>query len=146
MVMKSFRGRLADDSKDTIPLSTNNGSIGYRVTKFIAMGTDANSNTESVMKLYSIPQSTVTTDIDFSDNTLLGAIVFNSSADNAYNPEQTVIFDNIIFNQDIVVTLKGHQVAQTLNYYIELEQMKLDINENTVATLKDIKNIEATYL
>ena len=29
-----------------------------------------------------------------------------------------------------------------VNYYIELEQMKLDLSENTVATLKDIRNIE----
>jgi len=28
-----------------------------------------------------------------------------------------------------------------MNYYIELEQVKLDLNENTVATLKDIRNI-----
>ena len=27
------------------------------------------------------------------------------------------------------------------NYYIELEQVKLDLGQNTVATLKDIRNI-----
>ena len=27
-----------------------------------------------------------------------------------------------------------------VNYYIELEQIKLDIGESTVATLKDIRN------
>ena len=30
----------------------------------------------------------------------------------------------------------------TINYYIELEQVKLALDENTVATLKDIRNIE----
>ena len=29
------------------------------------------------------------------------------------------------------------------NYYIELEQVKLDTNANTVATLKDIRNVTA---
>jgi len=28
------------------------------------------------------------------------------------------------------------------NYYLELEQFKLDLNENTVATLKNIRNIK----
>ena len=49
----------------------------------------------------------------------------------------------MIFNQDIYVTHKDVAVGQTVNYYIELEQIKLDLNENTVATLKDIRNIEA---
>jgi hypothetical protein len=44
------------------------------------------------------------------------------------------------FNQDIFITL-GSQSGASCNYYIELEQVKLDLNENTVATLKDIRNI-----
>jgi len=31
----------------------------------------------------------------------------------------------------------------SINYYIELEQIKLDMNANTVATLKDIRNVTA---
>ena len=44
----------------------------------------------------------------------------------------------MIFNQDIYVTNYG---SGAMNYYIELEQIKLDLNENTVATLKDIRNL-----
>jgi len=29
-----------------------------------------------------------------------------------------------------------------MNYYLELEQIKLDLSESTVATLKDIRNKE----
>ena len=36
-----------------------------------------------------------------------------------------------------------HPDSRPVNYYVELEQMKLDLNENTVATLKDIRNIES---
>ena len=32
---------------------------------------------------------------------------------------------------------------QKMNYYIELEQVSLDLTENTVATLKDIRNIKS---
>ena len=46
------------------------------------------------------------------------------------------------FNQDIFVTCDtGSTSGESCNYYIELEQIKLDLNENTVATLKDIRNI-----
>ena len=51
-----------------------------------------------------------------------------------------VTFDNEIFNQDIYVTNKGQDNPSPVNYYIELEVVKLDLNENTVATLKDIRN------
>ena len=30
-------------------------------------------------------------------------------------------------------------IGKTMNYYIELEQVKLDLNEATVATLKDMR-------
>ena len=55
-----------------------------------------------------------------------------------------VVFDNEIFNQDIYITHTDAHATGECNYYIELEQIKLDLNENTVATLKDIRNIEAS--
>ena len=58
---------------------------------------------------------------------------------------EVVIFDNEIFNQDIYITHTDNKNAESINYYIELEQIKLDLNQNTVATLKDIRNIEASY-
>ena len=55
----------------------------------------------------------------------------------------TVVFDNMTFNQDIDITMVDVNGTQAGNYYIELEQIKLDLNENTVATLKDIRNIKS---
>jgi len=142
-MIKTFRGKLADGGQDTILLHTNTGSIGYRIKKFQVMPTTDN-DIESTMKIYKIKQSSITSDIDFSDNTLLGAAFYTQEGSaQGYPEDMTVIFDNEIFNQDIYVTLKGHNYTAPLNYYIELEQMKLDINENTVATLKDIRNITA---
>ena len=46
------------------------------------------------------------------------------------------------FNQDVYVTFKKTAGTSPTNYYIELEQVKLALDENTVATLKDIRNIE----
>jgi hypothetical protein len=140
MPIKTFRGSIADDGIETIPLRTNTGATGYRITKFQVMGPDGNTNIEHVIKIYKIPQTAATTTIDFSDNTLLSAAVFNDVTDPHYLAGSIVIFDREIFNQDIFVTSKGHDNTGIMNYYIELEQVKLDLNESTVATLKDIRN------
>tara|TARA_R100000654_G_scaffold34485_1_gene59881 strand:- start:11 stop:457 length:447 start_codon:yes stop_codon:yes gene_type:complete len=146
MPIKSFRGKLANSTEDTIHLHTNDGSTGYRMTKFQVIPTDPfTGNSEYVCKVYTISQSSYTSSIDFSDNTLLAAAAVNDTAGWGGNlPDDNVIFDNITFNQDIYISLKNASGTNGLNYHIELEQVKLDLNENTVATLKDIRNIEAS--
>ena len=143
-MIKTFRGLIADGAQDSIALHTNDGSMGYRIVKFQIISNDPNSvAAESVMKIYKVSQSTVTDTFDFSDNTLLAGAYFSNSDNPAYTADMQVIFDNEIFNQDIYVTNTGVSSAQTMNFYIELEQMKLDLNEQTVATLKDIRNVGA---
>jgi len=144
MTIKTFRGLIADGAQDTVVLHTNDGSVGYRIVKFKLMGNSPgapSTDMESVTKIYKTPQSTVTADIDFSNQILLAAGIYtqNSSAFN-YPSSLFTIFDGEVFNQDIYIT---HQDLQNhpINYYIELEQIKLDLNENTVATLKDIRNL-----
>ena len=39
MPIKTFRGKMANDTMDTISLHTNNGAIGYRIKKFQVMQT-----------------------------------------------------------------------------------------------------------
>ena len=141
MTIKSFRGMMTDASIDTISLHTNTGSTGYRIVKLQVMST-TDVDVESTLKVYSIPQTTATSDTDFSDNTLLAAAHYSQHySGGSYPEDQVIIFDNTVFNQDIYITLKGHSYTANLNYYIELEQVPLDLNENTVATLKDIRNI-----
>ena len=141
--IKSYKGLMADDTQETIPLHTNDGSTGYRIVKFQAMAADTAKLQQSVLKIYKVEQTTIDDDIDFSDNRLLGAIYFTKNDDTKYPIVQSTIFDNEVFNQDIYITHKDASNGETLNYYIELEQMKLDLNENTVATLKDIRNVGA---
>ena len=142
MPIKSFRGKISNDTIETIHLSTNDGSVGYRIVKFQLMGINENTAYENTLKIYKIPQTSATEDIDFSDNTLLAAALYGDSSDSKTFSMQTIIFDNEIFNQDIFITYIGLGSFQNdINYHIELEQIKLDLNENTVATLKDIRNI-----
>tara|TARA_Y100000593_G_scaffold11847_1_gene21536 strand:+ start:1440 stop:1889 length:450 start_codon:yes stop_codon:yes gene_type:complete len=146
MPIKTFRGQLGDGDQQVINLHTNNGSTGYRITKFQLMCVQPGStNQENVVKIYKISQTTVPTSgatIDFSDNTLLAAGIFSASANQKTDPEDlAIIFDSEVFNQDIYITNTDNENAVSINYYIELEQVKLDMNENTVATLKDIRNV-----
>jgi hypothetical protein len=142
-MIKTFRGLLEDGGQDTILLHTNNGSIGYRIVKFETIGkTPGASNQESVTKIYKVEQATVDGVINFSDNRLLAAAVTTTSVDQEDFPlNNAIIFDNELFNQDIYITHFDVKTGESANYYIELEQVNLDLNENTVATLKDIRNI-----
>ena len=142
--IKSFRGLIDHNTIETISLHTNTGSTGYRIKKFEAMPKDpSGSSGTNILKIYSIPQTTTSSTIDFDDNTLIAAAVISHNASAfQYPPETVIVFDNITFNQDIYVTQTDADGNQTAcNYHIELEQVKLDLNENTVATLKDIRNI-----
>jgi hypothetical protein len=144
MPIKSFRGKIASGGIDTVALHTNDGSVGYRIKSLRVIGSDPiNNEDEGVIKIYTIPQTTATSTIDFSDNTLLAVGVWTSRATSrSYPLNENVYFDNMIFNQDIHITALESVTGNALNYYIELEMIKLNLDENTVATLKDIRNIK----
>ena len=142
--IKSFRGKIASGTQDTIVLHTNNGSTGYRIVKFslfpVAPGDGSAADIESIVKIFSVKQSTIDGNVDFSDNTLLAAGYLIDSNSVANTTELITVFDNMTFNQDIHVTALERLGSIAVNYYIELEQFKLDLNDNTMATLKDIRN------
>jgi len=145
-MIKTYRGLMAHGANDTIVLHTNKGETGYRITKLnIIPNEPFTADQWNVIKIYKTSH-TVDGVIDFSDQTLLACAIIASDA----NPgggyygmyQEQVIFDSEIFNQDIYIThedKKGNN--KPINYYIELEQFKLDLNESTVATLKDIRNV-----
>jgi len=146
MTIKSFRGLITEGTQDTISLHTNTGKTGYRITKFQLMPNAPGAQTNNgIVKIFSIPQTGIATTggtIDFTDNTLLAAGYYEDNASTAYVAESTIIFDNVKFNQDIYITYTDNASASiAINYYLELEVVSLSLDENTVATLKDIRNI-----
>ena len=145
MPIKSFRGKLADGSIETVSLHTNTGSTGYRIVKLnLFAAKPGAASQESVVKIYKIPQSTADGEVDFSDNTMLAAGYLLNHLTATDNPAYMyTLFDNEIFNQDIYITHSEVKNAEEVNYYIELESMPLALDENTVATLKDIRNIKS---
>jgi hypothetical protein len=145
MPIKTFRGRLADGDTQTIVLHTNNGSTGYRVVKFEAMPANpSGDNMEVALQIWKTEASTAdatATDINFSNQNMLAALYIEdySATEHVFNKD-TVIFDKDIVNQDIYITSVAATGSNGVNYYIELEQIPLSLDENTVATLKDIRN------
>jgi len=139
---KTFRGKVADTGIDTILLHSNNGSMGYRIKALKTIVDEpAAYDTEATLKIYSVNQTTTTSTIDFADNTLLAvSYAKTGSSSSEPTPPQIVLFDNIVFNQDIYITSVEPISSRPNNYYVELEPVKLDLNANTVATLKDMRN------
>jgi len=145
----SFRGLIGDGIEDTVVLHTIDGSTGYKIVKFQIFPYEPGAASyESTVQIWKESQGTPSASVvtvDFSDQRLLGVAYYGQySTISAAQQADVVIFDRDIFNQDIYVThtnVEGGAAAGPMNYYIELEQMPLDLNENTVATLKDIRNI-----
>ena len=140
---KSFKGKLEDGGINTIRLSTNNGLTGYRIKKMQLMHCEpGEQHAEHTVKIYSTPQTTADNAVNFDDTTLLAVGHIADHNDIAYGLDTIVVFDNVVFNQDIYVTHEDTRGSQPCNYYVELEQVKLDVNEATVATLKDMRASE----
>jgi len=142
-MIKTFRGILGDGGQDHIRLKTNKGDIGYKIVKFqIMSNAPFTNNDEHILKVYKLEQTTIDGVVDLSDNTILGvAIINNSSAGYNYPSIPTIIFDQEIFNQDIYITHKSDSGADACNFYLELEQVMLNENESTMATLQSLRSV-----
>ena len=140
-MIKTFRGQLADEEQRTIRLSTNKGQIGYRIRKFQMFPAQFGvQDQESTIALWRYEQDTLSNTLDFDDHNLLAAACM--STDNSENNplNSNVIFDHVTINQDIFITHKdAHADNTAVNYYVELEQVKLSVDEAAVATLKDMR-------
>jgi len=149
-MIKTFRGLIANAAQDVIPLRTNDGSTGYRIVNFqIFFNLPGADSQDSIVQIWKvdqtkagavIPSSNPT--VDFSNNTLLAVAQLVQAASVLYQTTTgPIIFEREIFNQDIYITHTDSESAYSCNYYLELEQVKLDISESTVATLKNIRNV-----
>jgi len=138
-MIKTFRGLIPDGGQEKITLHTITGRIGYRIVKFQIMPENSANNYECSVKIFKIEQTSVDSTVNFANETLLGA-AFTGLISGGYAGAKTIIHDNVIFNQDIFITAQDLSASQNTNYYLELEQIKLDSNETAVATLKNIKN------
>tara|TARA_R110000824_G_scaffold359397_1_gene546952 strand:- start:162 stop:599 length:438 start_codon:yes stop_codon:yes gene_type:complete len=141
----SYKGKIEANTQEEIRLSTIQGKIGYKIRKLSIIGEEPGEETvELILKIYKIKQDTINNTVDFSDDTLLGVAYLIDSSSTATVTADNIIFDNEMFNQDIYVTaVDASGSNRATNYYLELEQFKLNDIETTMATLKDIRTIES---
>ena len=144
MVVKTFRGQLADGGQDHIRLQTIKGKVGYRVVKFALFPNrpGTTSHVESVGLIFKNEQTTVPTansTVDFTDTDLLAAAYLADDVNNTSGPLQIVIFDQEIFNQDIYLTHTDEAGTAKINYYLELEVIPLTDHGAEFTTLKDMR-------
>jgi len=143
-MIKSFRGLLADGGQQRITLHTNNGKTGYRIVKLNVISTTPGvTGDESVVKIYKVKQTTASIDavIDFTDNALIGVGYWSAATSSGSAATMNIISDKEVFNQDIYITHLNASTSSdaSCNYYIELEQVSLDLNGSTVATLQSLR-------
>ena len=138
MVVKTYRGLLADDGQERIRLQTIKGKVGYRIVKFQIMPKNVGAaDVEAIMEVFKSEQASAPTTVDFTDSDLLGA-AFMSLRDNS-TISTAIIFDSEVFNQDIYITYHDKSTGQPCNYYLELEVIPLDDAGAEYTTLKDMR-------
>jgi hypothetical protein len=143
MPIKTFKGQLAPGLQEKIHLSTADGLTGYKIRKFqIISKTPGDSTSEFVAQIFLKDESaSISGDVDFSNADLLGVAYIQDSASSSVPVSNVIIFDQETFNQDIYITIvdvSGNTVP--CNFYIELEQFKLDLVTSTFHTLKNIRS------
>tara|TARA_Y100001963_G_C6433449_1_gene288113 strand:- start:49 stop:483 length:435 start_codon:yes stop_codon:yes gene_type:complete len=144
-MIKTFKGLMADEQIQRIKLSSNNGLIGYKIKKFNMLPEQAGSSDHRfVMKIFTNEQ-TGTPDgiVNFNNPQLIAASAIEDNGASHYPHSMTqIVIDNKVINQDIYITLKDLSTGESCNYYLELEQIKLSVDEAAVATLKDMRGRE----
>lgn len=128
MPIKSFKGQLGDLEQDQIRLRGGDPMVGWKIRKFQIMGRlPAGENQESVVKIYQTEQDPpFQTSVNFREDALLAVAYLEAAADaKTESQPQIVVFDNIVFNQDIWISHADSESGGDINYYIELEEVKM---------------------
>ena len=143
-MIKTFRGQLADAEQRTIRLGTNQGLIGYKISKFDIISNDPlDTAAKGVVMIYKNKQASVSNEVNFDNSELMAVCYYTSNNTTGSNTvNESVVFDTEVVNQDLFITNDSGGATQLMNYYIEMEQVILDLNEATVATLKDMRGRE----
>tara|TARA_R110002110_G_scaffold106238_1_gene266459 strand:- start:14 stop:460 length:447 start_codon:yes stop_codon:yes gene_type:complete len=142
MKIKTFRGQIPMGLEIKIHLSTNDGLTGYRINKFqlISNAPGANDN-EFVGKIKTKADPNIDATVDFNDSDLLAVVYLKEGAGVNQGVNDVIIFDNETFNQDAFVNITDASGGTTpCNFYLELEQFKIDLNTSTFHTLKNIRS------
>jgi len=119
----SFRGLLAHGDQDEISIQGSVGTIAWRITKLsLIAGAPGAGAQLSTVQVWREEQSSVVGTVNFSDNELLAVGLYHQQT-GVYGIH--TIFDNQIFARNIYVTHNESSTGQSINYYFELEEVKV---------------------
>ena len=142
--IKTYKGKLPIGQQEKIHLSTNDGLTGYKLKKFqIINQTPGTSNNVSLVgKIFLTDQTgNITSTIDFNDTDLIGCAFFTQATASNTVSYENIIMDKETFNQNIFIYIADASGStDPANFYLELEQFKIDINSSTYHTLKNIRS------
>ena len=140
MTIKTFRGLLADGGQDQIYLAGGDASTGYRIVKFQVMPNNpAGQDPEAIMQIFKTKPASAPGTIDFRSDDVLAAAYYSGGSSVSYTQDSVIIFDKEVINQDIYITCYDDSDNESMNYYIELEEVKMSnaeaANVNFIAAL-----------
>jgi hypothetical protein len=142
-MIKNFRYNMADGDVRTVRLSTNDGLTGYLIKKLELFPVEPGvQKGEHMVNVFTTPRTSALSSSNFDDPTLLASAYLGMNDAAYYGLDLITVFDGMKFNQDITITHKDNATGVAVNVYLELEQVRLDLNEATVATLKDMRGRE----
>jgi len=125
-IMHSFRGQVPNEAERKIRIQGSVGAIAWRITKFeIINGAPGASAAEGIVKIYRESQSSIDALVNFEDDELLAVAYWEDNDSVTYNHGVQIIFDNALFVRNIYVTNRELTGATAMNYYIELEEVKV---------------------
>jgi len=129
-------------TEEKLHLSTNDGLTGYRIKKFKVISTiPHNIDVAIVAKIRLTSDSNIGPTVNFEDTDLIAVNAYEDRSSGNLPTHETIIFDLETFNQDIFISMSDADGNTTPgNYYLELEQFKLDLNTSTYHTLKNIRS------
>jgi len=125
--MHSFRGLLADGGQDKIRIEGATGKIAWRITKFeVLSGAPMLNDLISIVSIWREKQASITaTTIDFTIEELLAVGLWMDGDALTESATFHTIFDNALFSRNIYITNVDAAGSGSINYYIELEEVKV---------------------
>ena len=150
----SFRGLLPEgdaalpDEERTIRIQGPVGDRAWRITKFELAGADPGSteNFQTVVQIWREKQTATGTAINFDDDELLAAGVYNFGATGTAPGVVITIFDNALFSRNIYVNQSTRGGVLDINYYIELEEVKVRLDTFAYAWCNTCRRGESVSL
>ena len=128
----SFKGHMATEhlgvgGQEKIRIEGATGEIAWRITKFQIMPNNpGGASYEYCVKIFREEQTSIVNTINFDDDELLAAAIYHDNTGTGRaDSGPVIIFDNALFSRNIYITAFDNVGTESVNYYIELEEIKL---------------------